>query len=198
MLAIEVVKECAGRGAYHVKSPGARFLETINWRDVRLEDDQYVMQCFPVSSLPNDPAGRLQTVQEYVQAGFYSQRQAKRLLAFPDLEQEDSLAQASEDYLYGILDRVVENGEPTVIEPLDNLALALELTLEYYHRGKEQNLEEERLEMLRRMIAQVNALQAASLPPPAPMPALPGPLANPMAPPVSDLVPNVNSPGVVS
>jgi len=159
-LSIETVKELAADGDYEVATPSRAGLARVKWSEVELDADDYVMQCFPVSSLPNDPAGRLQTVQEYAQAGFLTPRQARRLLDFPDLEQVESLANAAEQYLVEILDRMVDEGVFTAPEPYDDLAMARELALEYYARGKSTGLEEERLELLRRFLAQIDALEA--------------------------------------
>jgi len=141
-----------------------------------------------VSSLPSDPAGRLQTVQEYAQAGYLSPRQARRLLDFPDLEQVESLANAQENAIVRDLDRIVEDGEMTPPDAFTDLAMARELALQYLAEGKCNGLEEERMELLRRYVADVDTLQN----PPAPLML---PEAVPQAPPVpaapSDLVPNV-------
>jgi hypothetical protein len=93
----EIYKET---GTFEAKVPGKKFLETISWKDVEMDDDEYLMKAYPTSSLPNEPAGRLQTVQEYVQAGFYTPRTAKRLLDMPDLEQIDDLSDAQENWIH--------------------------------------------------------------------------------------------------
>lgn len=195
-LSIEVVKMIAAdKGGYEVRVPGKKAVDTIEWNDIRLNDDEYVMQCFPVSSLPNDPAGRLATIQEYAQAGFLTPRQARRLLDFPDLEQVENLANAEEDYLTMVFDKIVDDGDYTSPDPLDDLAMAKQLCLEYYAKGKANNLREDRLELLRRYLAQISEIEQAMMPPPPvgmPMPGATGePLAPPMPMPASDLVPNV-------
>lgn len=179
--------------SYSVQVPGRKFIETIKWKDVNLEDDEYIMKAFPVSSLPQDPQGRLQTVQEYMQAGLYSPRVAKKLLDFPDLEAVDDLQGAAEEYLSNILDKMVEDGEYTPPDPFDNLQLAQELCLEYMALGKRDNLPEDRMELLRTFNEQVQVLQAKAAPPPLPMPGM-DPQAAPMPQPVSDLIPNVPQP----
>ena len=194
-LSIEVIKMIAERdGEYKVRVPNKKGVELLDWADINLSEDDYVMQCFPVSSLPSDPAGRLATIQEYAQAGFLSPRQARRLLDFPDLEQVESLANAEEDYLTGVFDRIVDDGDYTSPDPLDDLALAKQLCLEYYAKGKNNNLREDRLELLRRYLQQISEIEQAMMPPAPPMP-MPGMEAQPLAPPMpmqpSDLVPNV-------
>jgi hypothetical protein len=186
--------------SYKVKVPGKKFVETIDWADIDLKEDEYYMKMFPVSSLPNDPAGRLETIREYMQAGMLSPRQGRRLLDFPDLEQMESLVNAQEDYLHEVLEKIVDEGEYTPPEPLDDLTMARELALEYYSQGKCLGLEEERLEMLRRFLDQIGILESKITPPqgaaPAPggpMPAggVPAPQAVPQAPPVSPMLPNI-------
>jgi hypothetical protein len=194
-LSIEVVKMIAAeKEGYKVRVPGRKAVQDIEWNDINLSDEDYVMQCYPVSSLPNDPAGRLQTIQEYAQAGFLSPRQARRLLDFPDLDQVESLANAEEDYLTGVFDRIVDDGDYTSPDPLDDLQLSKQLCLEYYAKGKANNLREDRLELLRRYLAQINEIEQAMMPPAPPMP-MPGAEGMPLAPPMpmapSDLVPNV-------
>lgn len=194
-LSIAVAKEIyEEKGKYEVQVPGKRFTETIDWKDIDLEEDEYIMKCYPVSSLPDDPAGRLQTIQEYTQAGILSIRQGRRLLDFPDLEMEETLGTAREDYLHTILEKIVDEGDYTVPEPLDDLQLANELALEYYSVGKNQGLEEDRLDLLRRFMDQVGILIKKATPPPPP--AAPGanpPQAVPNAPPVSNMLPNAPS-----
>jgi len=190
-LSIETVKELAEDGDYEVTTPGRGSIARVNWNDVDLADDEYVMQCFPVSSLPNDPAGRLQTVQEYAQAGFLTPRQARRLLDFPDLDQVESLANAAEQYLVDILDAMVDEGIYTAPESFDDLALARELALEYYARGKTTGVEEERLELVRRFLAQLDALEnppAPEVPPADQVEPEPLPGQEPLGPPPAGLL----------
>lgn len=183
-------------GNLSVKVPGKRFIETIDWKDVDMENDEYMLQIYPVSKLPNDPEGRLATVQEMMQGGLISPEVGKRLLDYPDLEAEENLANSSIDYLHKILDEMVEDGKFTAPEAFDNLTKARQLALEYYSQGKLNNLAEDRLELLRRFMNQIDVL----LPPPAPMPQAPDPgitpPANPQAPPISDLISNVNGPNI--
>jgi hypothetical protein len=95
-------------------------------------------------------------------------------------------------------DRIVDAGDYTPPDPLDDLELSKQLCLEYYAKGKLNNLSEERLELLRRYLAQINEIEQAMLPPipmgapgaglmdQAPMPDLKGlalPGAAPMGPP---------------
>jgi hypothetical protein len=168
-LSIDCVKDIAkGRKGYDVKAPTKKFIDTIDWQDVKMEDDEYVMQVYPVSSLPNDPAGRLQTISEYVQGGWLTQRQGRKLMDFPDLEAAEMLDGAAEEHLESVIESIVDDGEYTPPEPFDDLVMAMELGLKAYQHGKCNGLEEEKLELLRRFIGQAQALMAEANPPPPP------------------------------
>lgn len=161
-----------------------------------LKDSEFVMQCFPVSKLPRDPAGRLATIQEYIQAGFITPRQGRRALDFADLDSIESLANAQEDMICKVLDAMVDDGEYSPPEPTDDLQLASEMVIEYIQRYRALDLEEEKLELLRTFNVQIQMLMdraaAAAMPPPS-APGAPD-AANPQAvaapPPVSQLLPN--------
>ncbi len=215
-ISIMVVKDItkSGKKSYKVKVPErGKFIKEVDWKDVNLTADQYIMKVFPISSLPTEPAGRLEQITEWVQAGWINPRQGKKLMDFPDLEQVEGLSNAAEDWLTQILDSIVDDGIYVSPEPLDDLQLARELSLEYYQRGKCQGLEEERLQLLRDFITQIQfyedqaaAKLAASQSQPAAggqqpgtSPPQPGaqqpqqggpPGANPTPTPVSQLLPN--------
>lgn len=189
-LAICTARRIAKRdGKVESRAPGAKFLETINWADVDLQDDQFLMQVFPVSSLPDDPAGRLATIQEYAQAGYLDPRTARKLADFPDLQQVESLSNSIEERILKYLDKIVDDGEYTPPDPNIDLELGKQLSLQYYNQFAIQDLEQERLDMLNQFKSQCEYLQslaqAAMAPPPQAMPQ-----AVPEAAPVSDMIPN--------
>lgn len=194
-LSIATVKEIMEETGenYEVTIPGKKFIDTIDWSEIDLEDDEYIMKAFPVSSLPNDPAGRLSTIQEYMQAGLLSPRQGRRLLDFPDLEQVEGLQNATEDYLHKVLEKIVDDGEYTSPEEDDDLQMAKELVLEYIAQGKLHNIPEDRMQMLRTFNTQIdfwNQKAAAAAAPPMGA-AGATPQASPLAPPQSNMIPNV-------
>jgi hypothetical protein len=183
-------------GKLEVKVPGKRFIETINWKEVDLPEDDYHLQVYPVSKLPNNPEGRLATIQEMMGAGLLTPEAGKRLLDYPDLEAEENLTNASIDYLHKILDEIVDEGKYTAPEPFDRMDKARELALEYYAQGKLNNMAEDRLELLRQFMKQLDMLQQAAMtPPPGAGPVGPGgppmgaPTDQPVAPPVNQMVP---------
>ncbi len=199
MLDIVIAGEMAERGDLKpVRVPGQYAFSTLDWkRDIKdVATDAYVLQCFPVSRLPKDPAGRLQTIQEYIQAGFITPRQGRRALDFPDIEAIESLANAQEDMLSKTLDDIVDDGVYAPPEPTDDLQLGKELVLEYIQKYRALGLEEEKLDMLRNFNSQIDAMLAKSAQIQAQQQAALTPPAVPAAPPVSQLLPN--APGVAA
>lgn len=198
-IAIAMARRIAERTGkpYEVRSPQGRSLLPIKMSAEDLDDKDWSLQCFPTSSLPKDPAGRLATIQEYIQAGFMSPRQGRRALDFPDLEAIESLANADEDLITKILDDICDEGKLAPPEPTDNLELAKELVTEYINRSRLYELEPEKLDLLHDWAAMVDdmlaareeaAMQAAAAMAP-PMDAGGVPQAVPEAPPVSPLLP---------
>ena len=182
-----------------VRVPGRHDFHTVDWKkDIgSLNESEYVLQCFPVSRLPKDPAGRLATIQEYIQAGFITPRQGRRAIDFPDLETIESLANAQEDLLTKVLDDIIDGNGYHPPEPTDDLKLAKEMVLEYIQRYRLLGLEDEKLDLLRNWNMQVDELLARTLTPAtaAPLQMLPGggggaPQAPPVPPQPSELVPN--------
>lgn len=183
------VKIYKRKKSYKVKVASKSFVDTIDWKDVNVNVEDFVTHCFPISSLPQDPAGRLETIQNYMQAGILTMREGRRLLDYPDLDAIENLSNAPEEYLHMVFEKIVDDGELTPPEPHDDLQLGLQLALQYYNLYRCWDLEEEKLELFRRYIAQNKAeQQAATQPPPGAVP--PGaPIATPQTPPTSNLLP---------
>lgn len=184
----------SGEAELKVRMPGRRTLKTLDFAECRMDAEEFITKCFPVSALPKEPAGRLETITEMVQAGMISLERGRRLLDFPDLDAEEGLGNAQLEYLHSVLDGIVDDGEFTPPESFDNLAEGRQLALQYYALGRSAGLEPERLQMLRDFMEQIDQItqEAAGPPPGAPVPG--APQAAPMAPPQSDLIPN--APGI--
>ncbi len=157
----------------------------------KLLDNPFIIQCYDTSSLPRDPAGRLQKVTEMMQSGIIDLAEGRRLLDFPDLQQVDKLANAAEERILKTLDAIIEDGKYEPPDPFTDLLLAKKLVVQYYNLYTAANLEENKAEMLRTWQDQLLILEAAAMPPP-PMP-MPGqdPMAVPQQQPQSDLLPIV-------
>jgi hypothetical protein len=190
-LTIDCAKELYEQGEnLEVKIPDSKFVKSIKWKEVNMDEDSYIMKTYPVSSFPNDPSGRLQTVTEYMQAGMLTPRAGRRLLDFPDLEQVETLANSQENYIHELFERIIDDGEFTPPEPYDDLKLAREMALEYYAQGRVNGLEDDKLEMIRQFMSQIDILEEKAAAALAPQPTQPQSVpANPMPAPTSELMP---------
>ena len=189
-------------GEFKVKAPAGTFIDEIDWKRIDLSENDYITQLYPVSSLPQDPAGRLQTVSEYVQAGWYSKRVGKKLLSFPDIEQEETLEGAAEARIVKTLESILDGDEYEPPDPLMDLQAAKELVLEYYNHAAMHGVDDETLEKLRGWNTQLDALMTVAtqgMAPPAGAPTPGGngiaaggtPTAVPPGPQQSDIMPMV-------
>lgn len=106
-------------------------------------------------------------------------------MRFPDLEQNEQLDNASEERIFQILDKIVENGKYTPPDIFLDLGLATQLTVQYINLYLAAKLEENKADMLRDFFKQCQALTQAAMPP------APAPTAKPMPQATSPILPNV-------
>jgi hypothetical protein len=138
---------------------GKEFIDKINWADVNLENDQYVMKAFPVGLLPTQPAGRLAKVQELIQAGWIEKDKALELLDFPDLKAWESLETANNNLVEKNLGAMLRTGKYLPPEPQMNLELAAQAANKHYLKGRVDGVSEETLELLLRFMDDAERLQ---------------------------------------
>ena len=162
----------------------------IDLPKIKMLKDPFVIQAYVQSSLPKDPAGRLQKVTEMIQSNMVTIQEGRRLLDFPDLGQVETLANASEERIYYILDEIIENGVYEGPDQFMNLAKATEIVTQYINLYSTCKLEEEKVQMLRDFFAEIQDLQMAAMPQPPMMPPEPSnQLAVPQGLPTSELLP---------
>ena len=185
-------KEIAERtGKYQTVYPNKNGAKEIDLPKAELLENPFVIQCFDTSSLPKQPAGRLEKVVEMIQSGLIDPNEGRRLLDFPDLEQVDKLATAAEERIYKTLDDIIDSSKYEPPDPYTDIALGIKIVTQYYNLYAQCNLEESKLELLRQWHGQLLALQQASMPPPMPGAVPAAPMAVPNAPPTSDLLPTM-------
>lgn len=189
---IEVVRDIyKDKKKYEVNFMNANFLETIDWSDVCLDRDEYVLKAFPTSELPEEPSARLETVQEYMQAGLFSPRTGKRLMRTEDIEMQVDLDDAAENLIFKTIDEILYQGKKADKERRPDaewdLQAAAQITLQYLNFAKLNNCPENRLRELRKFKAYVDDALQLTMPPP---PTVGAPTANPMPTPQSNIVPN--------
>lgn len=193
-LMIEQAQEIAEEtGEYSTVYPDKNHTMQIDLPRAALLKDP-IIQCFDSSSLPRDPSGRLQRVTEMMQSGLIDPAEGRRLLSFPDIEQQDRLLKAGEERILKILDDIIEKGKYTPPDPFMDLELATKIVVQYYNLYSESKLEEARCQMLRDFFTQIQALKTEAMTPPPGMAigqGISAPQANPEALPTNPMIPNV-------
>jgi hypothetical protein len=185
--ACDIAKET---GKYQTVYPGKHGIDMVDLPAANLIDNPFIIKCFNTSSLPRDPAGRMDKVVEMIQSGMISVKEGRRLLDYPDLDQIERLANAAEELIMQALDGIVDDGKYTTPDPFWDLTLAMDLTKQYYNLYMSAKLEERKADMLRQFYTQCQTLVQASMTP-APQMGAPNPPQAMAAPlPQSPLVSN--------
>jgi len=146
------------------KARTKKFVEDVKWSEVDLNEEKYVMQIFPTSSLPNTPAGRLAYVQELMTAGLIDPDTGIELLDFPDLEQNNNLRFAARNVARETVQMIMDDNKFRPPEPFDDLEFLKTYAQMSYNYARIHGAPEETLELLRRLIEQCVQLQAAAQP----------------------------------
>lgn len=198
-IGIALVSQNKGAG-YKVRLPNKRYVVDIDWADIDMKRDDFILQMFPVSSLPAHPGARYQKVKEMYQDGVIDLATFKKLMDFPDIKAESDLGNAAMDDVACVIGYILDDAKPRY-EPPDeyqNLELLISMATASLLYAKHHGAEEERLEMLRRLIDEASALTlaaqaAAAAPAPGAAPAAPGAPA-PAGGGMGDMTQNVNVP----
>lgn len=142
----------------------------IPWAQVDMRDTR--VQIAAASTISRTPAGRLQTVVEWAQAGIVSQDEARRLLRHPDLERAMSLYTAALEGIEHAIE-AIEDGAIVMPEPFDHLELIVKRGMMAYQKDRDDGAPEEVLEGIRQYIVQAAYLlsrqgDGAAVPAPGP------------------------------
>lgn len=143
-----------------VKSRSRKFVENIPWKDVDMEQDVYSLKLFPVNILPAKPEGRIQKIQELVQAGFFSKEEAFSLIDYPDLDAIAERKNAPYNITMKMIYEMLKTGKYISPEPFMNIELAKTEAQYSYLQAKIKGVPEERLELLRRFMEDCVSLEA--------------------------------------
>jgi hypothetical protein len=144
-----------------VKVAGKQFMETIKWSEVNMEEDAYVLRCFAANILPTQPAGRLQKVQELVQAGWLSKEIGRKLLDFPDIDASMNQELSSTELCAKMIDGILADGTWMSPEPEMDLAEALTTSQHRLIEARLNGYPEANIELLTRWRETIKAMLPA-------------------------------------
>ncbi len=163
--------------SYEVSAPGTKLLESIDWKDVNMDEDEYIIQVYPASLLPTTPAGRLETVTQMVQQGLWTSEDAKKALNDLDVDSMVSFEDAAELNLTRVLDDIIYDGDYHSPEEYWNLDLATIMTAQYLNAAEYEKIDKDNINLLHKFMDEIQALQTRmknKANPPAPTTPLPG------------------------
>ena len=123
-----------------------KMIDTIKWKDVNI-DCSFDCKCDPVSQLPDSTAGRIQTIQEYIDRQWISKERGMEMLNLdPDLQQEVNIQTSSLRLCEKRLSEMVEEGKVFKPEPYMNLQQALDISKGVYNMLVIDGCPEDRLQ----------------------------------------------------
>jgi hypothetical protein len=164
----------ATKKRYPIRAPSWAGFDTVDFKEIDIERGDYMLTVFPTASLPNEPAGRVQSIEDMEARGIITPQTALRLYDFPDVQSESNLVTAPENYGRKVFSDMLD-GVYTAPEPFDDLNLLRKMALQHYNLWRLRDMGEEPLDMLRRFIIEIDAVipQAPAPPVATPMP-MPG------------------------
>jgi hypothetical protein len=165
----------ARKGTYETRYHGKKGIEKVDWSKVLMDADDFVLKVFPVSALSKQPAAKFAQLTELLNAQAITVEQFKRLFELPDLEAENELDTADTDIIDRNMDIIVTTGRYISPEPFDNLELILQRAGKVYNLCRQQEVPENRLQLLRDLIEDAKSLKDQATPPPAANDVMPPP-----------------------
>lgn len=181
---VEEIHQTEGNLEVSVKAEDGGFAERIDWSDIRLDESEYVIQLFPANFLSRTPSGKLSDLDDLMSKDLVSPEQAKRLIDFPDIKgvlDEDNTP--SDLYRKQVRD-IMRFGSDSYVppEPFDDLMTGMKIYKNAYLRYRMEEIEEDKLSLLRDWIEAADSLMQPQEPPMAPeaaAPVVPGPMPPP-------------------
>jgi hypothetical protein len=151
----------------------------LNWKDLKLQRDEYLMRPAAANFLSSQPSGKLQDIQDIMGAGLITQMQGQRLMQGPpDIAAALAEATAPEDDLDSLIEEIVEHGEYRPPMTLQDLPRGIKRLSDARLQYRTLGLPEKKLALMDKWIAAAaNTLKTMSPPPPTPGQGITPPLA---------------------
>lgn len=175
-------------GEYAVEVPLKGGLLPLSWKDVSIDD--FELKVFSTSTLPSQPAARLDRLQALFDAGVVDRAVFLRELDAPELSAELDMETADKLNVDERLEAMLESDDPEdpdtykMPTPYQDLVWAAKRAQQRLNKAEVDGAPEENLDLLRRFITEAQALDLRLNPPPPPAPP-PMPMMDPaMGPPM--------------
>jgi hypothetical protein len=144
-----------------VLADGSDGAERIDFKKAHIDLERCRLQCFPISGLPSTPAGRLDQLMDYAQAGYLSKEQVMDIVEWPDLKGTTDLVLAPYRTIQKLLSGIKEEGKYKAPDVYMNLQLAYQMACQEVGVAENENVKPEWVDLIRRFADEVKDLMDA-------------------------------------
>jgi hypothetical protein len=175
-LVIDEVRDIMQRKPdYSTRYVGKNTAESLKWKELLKDKDDFAIRVAPASALSNDPSGRIDDAEQLFSMGIIDKNQVARLVDMgADIQEEQELSQSPYESLRKKFDTIIEQSRYVGPIPHDDLATGIKMASAYINKLEtDDNFDEMQIavEMLNQWIVDAQSLiEAANPPPPMPMP----------------------------
>lgn len=141
-------------------------LETIKFNDIKLKQNEAILQVFPTNLLASTPAGKLDDVVTMMNQGLLEKEDAYDLLDFPDIQKTFKRKNAKLLNIYRIVEEIVDNAKYIPPSPMQDLQYGIKIMQEEYLYYMNEGLEPDKLELFTRWINDAAGMLAMVMTPP--------------------------------
>lgn len=142
---VEMEQEAKQVGQLTIETAGEINLEvttsgidsrTLRWSDLGLKEGSINVAVFPISSLPSEPAGKANEIDDLYANGAIDVRTWRRLLAWGDIRSDNNYATAAEDLIESTLDEICRTQKFIAPDVIEDPALVLKMAKARYQLEK--------------------------------------------------------------
>lgn len=175
-MALDMVADL-GASSYKVRAPGKQ-MEIIDFKDIKMDRESYVISTWPASQLPITPQGRKDYAREMMDAGLWTRERAMQAMEDLDTESADNLEVAAMRLLEKQMDLMLYDGKAQQPDETTNYTLAMRIGGQFLQMGIYDGCPAKNVDLCRRYLDELRRLKALAEPAPAP----PAPGLPPMSP----------------
>lgn len=158
-MARDVAKDNGGKFPVNVPLGKGRF-QQIDWSEVDMARDAFMLQPHPTAFLPQTRAGRLQFVQDMMNMGLLGRDEALALLDYPDLEHAISMITAALENIDFVIDQALDEDVYLAPSQFDNLDIAGRRVAQAIQKAAIDGYPDKHIDNLRRYLGEVEQLTA--------------------------------------
>lgn len=142
-----------------VRSPGTRLIEQIDWKDIDLEEDGYILQPEPTGIIPRTIAGKKQTADEWLARGTINRLQYLEMVQTADELATITLELAPKRRIERMIDAILDDGKYETPDEFVAFDLALRMGVQALSEAEKEKVPERRIRLLRQWIDEVARVQ---------------------------------------